>query len=141
MMDDTEAALATLYKALQDYVPHAEECPSPWAGRQPECTCGVGESFEALSTIRQALRDHETLAETHRADIEVMTETLMEAQGRIEELEALLQDGWAAAAELGWAFENTYADPGPGSRIPTLMRWKDRARQALSTPSEEATRP
>lgn len=40
---------------------------------------------------------------------------------------AVLEDVLTAARELLWAFEHTYEDPGPGSRIPTLRRAVEKA--------------
>jgi chromosome segregation ATPase len=44
---------------------------------------------------------------------------------------------YTAAHELLWAFEHTYEDPGPGSRIPTLRRAVERASTAPVNTSDD----
>lgn len=75
MSDDVQAALERVQRALEPFA-------SPFV---------VAPARAALSTIRQALRERGKVIQELNADIEVMTETLMEAQGRIEKLEAALR--------------------------------------------------
>ena len=104
LADDTftsdNPTLARIGELLARYVPMSEEADRPFTALREQMEREQRRASELLKQWGESIDENRAL------------------RTQAERQEAVV----TAARELLWAFEHTYDDPGPGSRIPTLQR-------------------